>query len=86
MKNDDAKWIERILTGDENAFTALVKKYEKQIHAFVWKRVRDYPHRRRNYTGYLSQGLRKTRYVERSKQIFQLALYDCQSSFPHMVG
>ena len=42
MKNDDAKWIERILTGDENAFTALMKKYEKQIHAFVWKRVRDY--------------------------------------------
>ena len=42
MKNDDAKWIERILAGDENAFTALVKKYEKQIHAFVWRRVRDY--------------------------------------------
>ena len=42
MKNDDAKWIERILAGDEEAFTALVKKYEKQIHAFVWRRVRDY--------------------------------------------
>ena len=42
MKNDDAKWIERILVGDEVAFTALVKKYEKQIHAFVWRRVRDY--------------------------------------------
>ena len=42
MKNDDAKWIGRILTGDEAAFTALLKKYEKQIHAFVWKRVRDY--------------------------------------------
>ena len=42
MKNDDAQWIERILAGDENAFTALVKKYEKQIHAFVWRRVTDY--------------------------------------------
>ena len=42
MKNDDAQWIERILAGDENAFTALVKKYEKQIHAFVWRRVKDY--------------------------------------------
>ena len=42
MKNDDAKWIERILAGDEDAFTALVKKYEKQIHTFVWRRVRDY--------------------------------------------
>ena len=42
MKNDDAKWVERILAGDEDAFTALVKKYEKQVHAFVWRRVRDY--------------------------------------------
>ena len=42
MKNDDAKWVERILAGDEGAFTVLVKKYEKQIHAFLWRRVRDY--------------------------------------------
>ena len=42
MKNDDAKWVNQILAGDEDAFTALVKKYEKRIHAFVWRRVRDY--------------------------------------------
>ena len=42
MKNDDAKWVERILAGDESAFTVIVKKYEKQIHAFVWQKVRDY--------------------------------------------
>ena len=42
MKNDDAKWVERILAGDEAAFTSLVKKYEKQIHAFVWRKVKDY--------------------------------------------
>ncbi len=42
MKNDDAKWVKQILAGDESAFTALVKKYEKRIHAFVWRRVRDY--------------------------------------------
>ena len=42
MKNNDAKWIERILAGDEAAFTTLVKKYEKQIHAFVRRRVKDY--------------------------------------------
>ena len=42
MKNDDAKCVARILAGDESAFTVLVKKYEKQIHAFVWQRVKDY--------------------------------------------
>ena len=42
MKNDDAKWIARILAGDEAAFTTLVKKYEKQIHAFIQRKVKDY--------------------------------------------
>ena len=42
MKNDDTKWIERVIAGNEGAFTALVKKYEKQIHAFVWRMVKDY--------------------------------------------
>ena len=42
MKNDDAKCVERILAGDESAFTALVNKYEKRIHAFVWRQVKDY--------------------------------------------
>lgn len=42
MKNDDVKWIECFIAGDEDAFTALVKKYEKQIHAFVWRMVKDY--------------------------------------------
>ncbi len=42
MKDNDAKWIERILAGDDAAFTALVRKYEKQVHAFVRRRVRDY--------------------------------------------
>ena len=42
MKNNDTQWIKRVLAGDENAFTALVKKYEQQIHAFVWRMVKDY--------------------------------------------
>ena len=42
MKNDDAKCVERILAGDADAFTVLMKKYEKQVHAFVWRRIKDY--------------------------------------------
>ena len=33
MKNTDAALISRILDGDENAFTELVEKYQKQVHA-----------------------------------------------------
>ena len=45
MKNEDAKWVESILAGDEDAFTALVKKHEKQVHAFVWREGEGLPRR-----------------------------------------
>ncbi|MDE0686608.1 MAG: RNA polymerase sigma factor [Candidatus Poribacteria bacterium] len=42
MKNDDVELIQRSLTGDENAFAQLVKKYQKQIHALAWRKVGDF--------------------------------------------
>ena len=42
MKNDDVELIQRSLTGDENAFAQLVKKYQKQVHALAWRKVGDF--------------------------------------------
>ena len=42
MKNDDVELIERILTGDENAFASLVRKYQQQIHTLVWRKIGDF--------------------------------------------
>ena len=42
MKNEDAQLINRFLSGDESAFTTLVKKYQKSIHALVWRKVGDF--------------------------------------------
>ena len=42
MKNEDAQLINRFLTGDEIAFTALVKKYQKSVHALAWRKVGDF--------------------------------------------
>lgn len=42
MKNEDAQLINRFLTGDESAFTALVKKYQKSVHALAWRKVSDF--------------------------------------------
>ena len=39
MKNEDAQLINRFLTGDESAFTTLVKKYQKRVHALAWRKV-----------------------------------------------
>ena len=42
MKNDDIALIQRILSGDESAFASLVRKYQKEIHAFVYRKIGDF--------------------------------------------
>ena len=42
MKNEDAQLVNQFLTGDENAFTRLVKKYQKSVHALAWRKVDDF--------------------------------------------
>ena len=42
MKNDDVELIQRVLAGDENAFSTLVRKYQKPVHALVWRKVGDF--------------------------------------------
>ena len=42
MKNDDVALIHRILTDGETAFTELVKKYQKQVHALAWRKTGDF--------------------------------------------
>ena len=42
MKNDDVELIQRSLTGDQNAFAKLVKKYQKPVHALAWRKIGDF--------------------------------------------
>ena len=42
MKNDDVQLIQHSLTGDQNAFANLVKKYQKSVHALAWRKVGDF--------------------------------------------
>ncbi len=42
MKNDDAELIQRVLAGDDNAFSVLVRKYQKQVHALAWRKIGDF--------------------------------------------
>ena len=42
MKNEDAELIQRTVSGDDSAFTELVKKYQKQVHALVWRKIGDF--------------------------------------------
>ena len=42
MKENDITLIQRILDGDEGAFTVLVKKYQKWVHTLVWRKIGDF--------------------------------------------
>lgn len=38
----DNRLIDRILLGDDDAFTTLMKKHYKSIHYYIWKKVKDF--------------------------------------------
>ena len=42
MKNEDADLIQRIVSGDEDAFTALVEKHQKWVHSLAWREIGDF--------------------------------------------
>ena len=42
MEWNDAQLIHRILQGDSDAFSPLVKKYQKGVHALAWRKIGDF--------------------------------------------
>ncbi len=44
MERDDVQLIQEILDGDDAAFNTLVEKYQKSVHALVWRKIGDFHH------------------------------------------
>ena len=42
MAHTDAELIQRILQGDQDAFSPLVKKYQKGVHTLAWRKIGDF--------------------------------------------
>ena len=42
MQNSDVVLVHRVLAGDDTAFTTLMEKYQKQVHATVWRTIKDF--------------------------------------------
>ena len=42
MEHNDAELIRRVLQGDQDAFSPLVTKYQKRVHALVWRKIGDF--------------------------------------------
>ena len=41
---DDVQLIRKILSGDDAAFSILVEKYQKSVHALAWRKIQDFHH------------------------------------------
>jgi RNA polymerase sigma factor (sigma-70 family) len=42
VEQNDVQLIQRILQGDQEAFSPLVKKYQQGVHALVWRKIGDF--------------------------------------------
>ncbi len=42
MEKDDVQLIHKTLSGDEAAFSELVKKHQKSVHALAWRKIGDF--------------------------------------------
>ena len=42
MQNNDVEIIHRILDGNDGAFAELVNKYQRSVHALVWRKIEDF--------------------------------------------
>ena len=44
MERDDVQLIRSVLSGDDAAFSTLVQKYRKSVHALAWRKIGDFHH------------------------------------------
>ncbi len=42
MQQSDAQLIQRVLQGDQDAFSLLLDKYQKGVHALAWRKIGDF--------------------------------------------
>ena len=43
-REDDVQLIQRVLSGNDAAFDILVERYQKSVHALVWRKIGDFHH------------------------------------------
>ena len=41
-REDDVQLIQRVLSGNDTAFDTLVERYQKSVHALVWRKIGDF--------------------------------------------
>lgn len=77
MKTDDVVLIQFTLAGDEAAFARLVRKYQKQVHAYASRKTGDFHIAEDITQETFLEAYQKSRKTERADEVFSMAFWDC---------
>jgi len=77
VKNEDVDLIQRVLSGDERAFTALVEKHRKWIHALAWREIGDF---------HAAQEITQDTFIQAFKSLPSLRDADRFSGWLHVIA
>ena len=86
MVENDVQLIHRILSGDEAAFTALVRKYQKSVHALAWRKVGDFHFAEEITQDALPSGIQKTFNAPEPQPLRRVALCDYKSTLQELAS
>ncbi len=77
MKSTDVKLIQRVLDGDDTAFSDLVKKYQKSVHALVWRKIGDF---------HIAEELTQDTFIKAYKKLETLRKPQCFASWLYVIA
>ena len=77
MEKDDVELIQSVFSGDEAAFSALVRKYQKGVHALAWRKIGDFHIAEEITQDTFLQAHKKTHIAKKSESVCRVALCNC---------
>ena len=77
MKQKDAELIQRILEGDQDAFTPLVNKYQKGVHALAWRKIGDF---------HIAQEITQDAFLKAYQKLGTLKSYDLFGGWLYVIA
>ena len=86
MKKEAVELIHRILAGDEGAFVRLVERYQKQVHALVWRKIGDFHIAEEITQDTFLKVHQKLSTLKDPKSIFRMAICDCHTTMSRVAS
>ena len=77
MEQKDAELIQQILAGDQDAFTPLVDKYQKGVHALAWRKIGDF---------HIAQEITQDTFLKAYEKLETLKSYELFSGWLYVIA